>query len=102
MSDEFDDLYDERTLAALDRAAGGSAHEPETVHGWRRGIGVGALAGAALMGVGDVLEPARRDPVVEEIDLLASADPRAPVVYHHVPGAPRLSRAIVRPWLFAD
>ncbi len=53
-----------------------------------------------MIGVRDVLEPERRDPVIEEVDLARFVDLDAPVVYHHVPGHPQASVAIVRPWLF--
>jgi hypothetical protein len=60
------------------------------------------LLTAATLGVQDVLEPRRRTPVIEEVDLDAIVlGESAPVVYHHVPGLPKASRAVVRPWLLA-
>jgi hypothetical protein len=96
--ESFDDLYDERTLSRLDR----EQRRPvpaEVARGWRVGLGAGVIATTAMIGVRDVIEPERRDPVIEEVDLTGLYDPDAPVVYHHVPGSPRASRAVVRPWL---
>jgi hypothetical protein len=95
---ELDELYDERTLARFD----GSARRrvpAEVVRGWRSGLGTGAIVTTAMLGVRDAVEPERRDPVIEEVDLDRLVDPDAPVAYHHVAGAPRASVAIVRPWL---
>ena len=53
------------------------------------------------LGVQAVLEPKQRTPIIEEIDLDSFAlGDDVPVTYIHVPGLPRASRAIVRPWLF--
>ena len=95
---DFDDLYDERTLGRL----GGASRRrgpSEIVRGWRGGLGAGAIMTTAMLGVRDMIEPEQRDPVIEEIDLDRFVDLDAPVVYHHVPGAPKASVAIVRPWL---
>ena len=102
MRDEFDDLYDEITLAALDRATTPRRPVPERVaSGWRAGVGATALMTAAALGLQEVLDPKAHDPIIEELDV-GTLTPRgdAPVVYFHVPGNPRASRAIVRPWLF--
>ena len=100
--DEFDDVYDDITRRALDRWPG--THEPPSppvAKGWRAGVGATALLTAAALGVQDVLEPKRRTPVIEEVDLDAFAlGDDVPVTYHHVPGLPKSSRAVVRPWLF--
>ena len=100
--DEFEDVYDDTTRRALDRWPRTS--EPphrEVATGWRAGAGATAVMTAVALGVQDVLEPKRHDPIIEEIDLDSIAlDDGRPVVYFHVPGAPRASRAIVRPWLF--
>jgi hypothetical protein len=96
--DEFEDLYDDYTLDRLE------SHErrrvpAEVARGWRGGLGAGVIATTAMLGVRDVLEPEHRDPIIEEVDLTRFVDRDAPVVYHHVPGLPAASRAIVRPWL---
>jgi hypothetical protein len=100
--DDLDELYDDVTCAVLDRwpASPTNRVPAEVVSGWRAGVGATALFTAAALGVRDALEPKRRVPVIEEIDLDTIApSERAPVVYHHVPGWPKASRAIVRPWL---
>jgi hypothetical protein len=94
----FADLYDDRTLGRLDRTERQQL-PAEVARGWRVGLGAGVIATTAMLGVRDVIEPERRDPVIEEVDLAGFHDPDAAVVYHHVPGAPKASRAIVRPWL---
>ena len=100
--DDFEDVYDDVTRRALDRWP--RAHEPPlpaVATGWRANVGAGALVTAVALGVHDVLEPTRRDPVIEEVDLDSFAfGDEVPVTYFHVPGAPKASRAIVRPWLF--
>jgi hypothetical protein len=98
-SDDFDDLYDEPTLGRLGHRQRRSV-PAEVAGGWRGSLGAGVIATSAMIGVRDVLEPERRDPVIEEVDLTRFVDVNAPVVYHHVPGLPQASRAIVRPWLF--
>lgn len=101
MSDDFDELYDDATCAALDRSTGVRRAVPaEVASGWRAGLGATALMTALALGVQDVLEPKHRDPIIEEVDLdeLWNRDD-LPVVYHHVAGHPRASQAIVRPWL---
>ena len=102
MGDEFDDVYDDATRRALDRwPASPSPAGPVTAHGWRAGLGATAFMTAAALGVQDVLEPKQRTPIIEEIDLDSFAlGDDVPVTYIHVPGLPRASRAIVRPWLF--
>jgi len=102
MADEFDDVYDDGTRRVLDRWPREPEPMPPVVaNGWRANLGATALLTAAALGVQDVLEPKRRDPVIEEVDLdtFALGDDM-PVTYRHVPGLPKASRAIVRPWLF--
>lgn len=101
MPDDFGDLYDDATCAALDRSTGMRRPVPaEVASGWRAGLGATALMTAVALGVHDVLEPKRHDPIIEEIDLdsLWHRDD-LPVVYHHVVGHPKASHAVVRPWL---
>ena len=97
-----DDLYDERTRAALDQG-GRPARSPlgpsSVSRGWRGSIGGAAILTAAMIGVADLLEPERREPIVEEIDL-AGYPRRQPVEVDFVPGAPALTRCRVHPWLF--
>ncbi len=105
MDDErYADLYDERTRAALDRAGrvGSLPTSPPrpVVSGWRGSLGGAAILTAAMVGVADVLDAERRDPIVEEIDLGRSYVPTQPVEVDFVPGAPKLTRCRVHPWLF--
>jgi hypothetical protein len=98
-----DDLYDDAPVAALDRHDR-ARREPrlvpaEVAPGWRRGVGGAAFLTAAMLGVRDVLEPERGQAVVEEIDPTGLAWRDAPVLIDFVPGAPRLTRCRVRPWL---
>jgi hypothetical protein len=99
-----DELYDERTRAALDRGGpvGALVARPPrpVVSGWRGSVGGAAILTAAMIGVADVLDVERRDPVVEEIDLAGSYVPTQPVEVDFVPGAPALTRCRVHPWLF--
>lgn len=106
--DEFEDLYDYHTLAALGRPSAStrttSSHERAVTSGWRANAAAGAftIMTATALGVQDVLEPKRETPVIEEIDVSTLGPGEdMPVAYFHVPGLPKASRAVVRPWLFA-
>ena len=96
-----DDVYDDATWEVVDRWHVPRRRVPaEVASGWRAGLGATAFMTAVALGVQDALEPKHHDPIIEEIDLEAiRPGERAPVLYHHVPGYPRASRAIVRPWL---
>lgn len=93
---ELEELYDEQTIAALDRGAGQpSARVIET----RRPRVAGALLHASALALRDVFGAVpETDPVVE-----FRPDERDPaqewVTFVYVPGAPRASRLIIRPWL---
>ncbi len=97
MHDEFEYLYNSTERASIDRS-NTELLPREVATGWRAGVGVAVMTATALA-VRDVLEPKQETPVVEEIDL-NGPDHDAPVAYFHVPGLPRESRAIVRPWFF--
>jgi hypothetical protein len=95
-----DDIYDDDTWALIQRWHAERVRVPvEVARGWRAGVGATALFTAAALGVQDVLEPERRTPVIEEVDLDSLGRDDVLVRYFHVPGAPRASRAVVRPWL---
>jgi hypothetical protein len=97
---DLDDLYDDATVAALDRFVRVRRPVPEVVAaGWRGRLGAGAIATAAMIGVGEALAPERNEPVIEEVEVDGPPDLRQPVTVLLVPGAPRSTRAIVRPWL---
>jgi hypothetical protein len=101
MPADLDELYDDVTVGALDRWQAPRRQVPAAVAtGWRRHVGVTALAAAATIGVGDAVDGERRQGVVEEVDLDAiGAHSAQAVTYLHRPGRPRASVAIVRPWL---
>jgi hypothetical protein len=97
---ELDDLYDDATVAALDRFVRVRTPVPPVVAaGWRGRLGAGAIATAAMVGVGEALTPERNEPVIEEVDVDGPPDDRLPVTLLLVPGVPRATRAIVRSWL---
>jgi hypothetical protein len=100
----FDEVYDDATVAAIDRWQPSPSEPPApavpSVRGWRRGVGASAFFLAAAVGMQEVLEPERRRPVIEELDLSAAVDDGRPVIAFLVPGAPQLSHLLVRPWLF--
>ena len=57
---ELEDVYDEATVAALDRAVRTPRPVPAVVvGGWRGRLGAGAIATAAMVGVGEALDPSR-------------------------------------------
>jgi hypothetical protein len=94
---ELEELYDERTLAALHRGAGEPAAEVRRPPARRGGFGA-MLTGMAL-GLREVLDPEPPgDAVVELRPDVDDAGERW-VSYVHVPGAPTASRVVVRPWL---
>jgi hypothetical protein len=96
----IDEAYDEATVAAIDRWGRAPRRVPaEVATGWRRGVGGAAIAAAAMLGAADVIEPKREEAIIEEIDV-DDLQRDLPVTVRIVPGVPRLTRAIVRPWLF--
>jgi hypothetical protein len=100
MPDDLDDVYDDGIWDVVDRWHVPARRFPaEVASGWRASLGATALMTAVALGVQDVLEPKRRDPIIEEIDLDTLFPEDLPVVYRHVPDAPKASRALVRPWL---
>lgn len=100
--DPLRSFYDERTLAALDRhdAERQRVKQPErTATGFARGAGGAAFLAAAMVGVREVLEPERDEPIVEEIDVDPFGSDLAPVIVYFVPNAPKATRVLCRPWL---
>src|SRR5437762_4975510 len=96
----MDDLYDDVTLAALERyGCAPPVAAPVVAEGWRGRVGGAAVWTSVMLGVRDVIEPERREPIVEEVDLIGTRWPHAPLDVDFVPGAPRLTRCRVRPWL---
>jgi hypothetical protein len=100
----FEDLYDDDELARIERAtrdpeSAGPAEVRAYPRARRFGI-VGAVMTGAMVGVAEVLEPERaRQHIIEYVPDRVDESGQ-PVTYHHVPGDPRASRIVVRPWLF--
>jgi hypothetical protein len=95
---ELEDLYDEATLAALDRRSRQGAVPASGA--LRRRAAAGALVTGLALGMQQTFEEAGDDPVVIEVDLSTDDGRDRPVSVVLVPQAPRASRAFVRPWLF--
>ena len=98
----LEDPYDELTRRRIERGAVRGVRRSVPVRPvagrGRRALGGGALLTAVALGIQEALDPREAEEIVEEIDL--SGDDTLPAVtLLLVPGAPRLSRAIVRPWL---
>ncbi len=75
----------------------------EGTDGWASSVrsGVAGLALAGMMtGVGEVLDPDRLQPEMVEFSPDTPDPSLLPVQFIHVPGDPRASRLIIRPWLF--
>lgn len=90
--------YDELTHRRIEGAGRRvSASRPVAGRG-RRVAGGGAMLTAVAFGLREALGPDESEPVIEEIRPTENDVPPA-VVLLLVPGAPRLSRALVRPWL---
>lgn len=87
----LEDLYDGATIEALDRRRQSPrrAGRPAAV----------ALTTALLTGTANALEDAPPEPEIAEVDLDRGDRRNEAVTVVLVPGAPRLSLAIVRPWL---
>ena len=90
----MEDVYDELTLRRIDRPG---RRPVRRASGPRQAIGGGALLTAVALGLQEALEPESK-PVIEEIRP-ADDDSLPAVSLLLVPDAPRLSRALVRPWL---
>jgi hypothetical protein len=102
----FETLYDESTLARLDRPT--HSGDPETTSstgparsGWRRGMVAGGLFTGLALGLREVFDPPPDEEVVVEVDVDAPPAPERPVRFVMVDGAPSVSRIILRPWLAA-
>jgi hypothetical protein len=106
----LEELYDPDVLARIEGvpAPGPAGGQDEAVEEAGPSVGGslprrwgtgGAMLAAAMFGLGDVLEPDKaRQHVIEFVPDALPADDQ-PVTYLHVPGAPRASRIVVRPWL---
>ena len=96
MTTPLADLYDEATLARLEATGDPHTFDPHAVRGMRGRIAAGALVTGLVLGFDAVFAAERPKEVIEEVDPSDLAWPDQPVVYLHVPGAPRSSVAFVR------
>jgi cobyrinic acid a,c-diamide synthase len=93
----LEELYDDRTLAALDRAA--VQPHPRAIE-TRRPRLAGALLQASSLAMRDVFEARSDKDAVVEFRPDEGNPPEQWVTFVYVPGgAPWASRLIVRPWL---
>jgi hypothetical protein len=91
-----EDLYDELTVRRIDRPTRRPVRRQATAP--RRALGGGALLTAVALGLQEALEPHAK-PVIEELRPADDDELEPAVSLLLVPDAPRLSRALVRPWL---
>lgn len=89
----LEELYDEVTLRRLGVTVVGPVPR-------RRPLS-GVMLAAAMSGVGEVLEPERRRAAMVEFDPGHDRFADRPVQFVLVPGAPKASRILLRPWLRA-
>jgi hypothetical protein len=96
---DLEDLYDERTLAAIDRRPPAPRATAEPPARRRHGL-AGALVTGMALALREVYEPPPEGDGVVEFRP-DSGDPPDDewVTFVFVPGAPTASRLIVRPWL---
>ncbi len=90
----LDELYDPDVLAALDRSR-------ETTPPRAGRSAAAALTAALLAGVASALEDCAPEPAIVEFEPDRRRARPEPVTVHLVPGVPRASVAVVRPWLLA-
>lgn len=92
----LEDVYDEATLRAIDGWSPGEA-TVEPVAPWRAVAIAGGLTAALVGGVREAFEDVEE--ALEEVELAPRTSRLEPVTLYFVPGEPRASVAIVRPWL---
>lgn len=109
--DDLDDRYDldvfgvggeaapggrgpDRRAAEIDPPVG----DPGRLTRW--GVG-GAMVMGAMLGVAEVLEPERAKQTIIEFAPDSLDEDQQLVTFIHVPGDPRASRLIIRPWLLS-
>jgi len=118
----LEELYDEDILARIDAVTGRAAYTPAGHDGAdggdadgaeeedaspvtprypvarRLGVG-GAMLAGSMLGLGEVLEPDRaRQHIIDFVPDTPNEDEQL-VTFHLVPGDPRASRLVIRPWL---
>lgn len=102
--DRLEDLYDRRTLAALDTGiepSGSAARPPEAAvpsglrPGWRRSVAGGAVLAGLGIGLREVFDPdAAREPVFE-VAPDPGLQPVDGIILFFVPGDPKATIALV-------
>jgi hypothetical protein len=107
VTDHLQEIYDEETLAALDswssgRRAAPVDAEPSPVPGavprrGPRGLGMALLAGTTL-GLRETFEDEGDHEALVELDPDVDIGEQW-ITFIHVPGDPRASRILIRPWL---
>ena len=83
-------------MARLDAVGCPAAFDPHAVRGMRGRIAAGAVVTGLVLGFEAVFAAERPKEVIEEVDPNDLLWLDQPVVYLHVPGAPRSSVAFVR------
>jgi hypothetical protein len=87
------------TVDEVDEVDGVAATPPAGARRARHVGLAGAMLAGAMLGLGDVLEPEKRKDAVIEPELLGEPAIDQPVQFIMVPGLPKASVVILRPWL---
>jgi hypothetical protein len=97
----WDDEWDGEPVGESGReSVGEHLGEAPTPARRARHVGLaGAMLAGAMLGLGDVLEPEKRKDAVIEPELLGEPATDQPVQFIMVPGLPKASVVILRPWL---
>lgn len=95
----LEDVYDDETVALIERAAGPPRGTGGALPRGRSGV-TGLLMAGMMTGVAEVLDPDRLQPEMVEFSPDLPDPETMPVQFVYVHGDPAASRLIVRPWLF--
>ncbi len=96
----LEDVYDDETVALIERAARPPQGTEGSVPRGRSGV-AGLMMAGMMTGVADVLDPDRLQPEMVEFSPDRPDPETMPVQFVYVHGDPQASRLIVRPWLMA-
>lgn len=97
----LEDVYDEETVALIERAARPPRGTEGIVPRGRSGV-TGLVVAGMMTGVADVLEPEPEQPAMVEFSPDRPDPESMPVQFVYVHGDPQASRLILRPWLFGQ
>ena len=97
----LEDVYDDETVALIERAARPPRGTEGVIPRGRSGM-TGLVMAGMMTGVADVLDPEREQPEMVEFSPDRPDPETMPVQFVHVPGDPQASRLILRPWLFGQ